>query len=234
MTNMTGQQLLKGRKQKGWNQEQAALKLGVSQPYLSLLEKDKRRVPSEVAHKAARVFNLSYVTLPLETKANKVEVTDNRTLATDLASLGYPPLSHLKGKGKKKNPAGILLSALKANDLESRLVEALPWVLLTFPELNWQWLINEAKVADLQNKLGFITNVARRLAERLGKDEVAALLKQQEKVLEHSRLMRETTLCHDSMTETEKRWLKANRSKEAKTWRLLTDLSPEHLSYYAT
>jgi hypothetical protein len=42
--------------------------------------------------------------------------------------------------------------------------------------------------------------------------------------LERSRLMREDTLCHESLTEAERRWLRKNRPAEAKHWRLLTDL----------
>ena len=44
---MDGQQLQSARKQKEWTQEQAAIKLGVSQAYLSLLEAGARRVPSQ-------------------------------------------------------------------------------------------------------------------------------------------------------------------------------------------
>ena len=72
---------------------------------------------------------------------------------------------------------------------------------------------------------------ARRLAEKLGKHETVSLLREQEAVLERSRLVREETLCHDSLTQSERRWLQSNRSDEAKHWNLLTDLSPEHLSH---
>jgi hypothetical protein len=110
------------------------------------------------------------------------------------------------------------------------LAEALPWVLVTHPDLNWEWLVRAAKVNDLQNKLGFVTSVARRLAEKLGNHETVSLLREQESTLERSRLVREETLCHDSLTQSERRWLRSNRSDEAKHWNLLTDLSPEHLS----
>jgi hypothetical protein len=115
--------------------------------------------------------------------------------------------------------------------LDSRLVEALPWIVLKFPDLDWQWLANAARVNDLQNRLGFVTGVARRLAERLGEQETAALLAREESALERSRLMHEDTLCHASLTETERRWLRKNRPREAKHWRLLTDLTPEQLDY---
>jgi hypothetical protein len=43
--------------------------------------------------------------------------------------------------------------------------------------------------------------------------------------------MREDTLCHESMTEAERRWLRERRPEEARHWNLLTGLVPEHLSY---
>jgi transcriptional regulator with XRE-family HTH domain len=227
---MTGADLRSGREQKGWTQEQAALKLSVSQPYLSLLEKGLRRVPDRLARKAASLFGLSATKLPVEAHWHSVQAKDDSALASDLAALGYPGLSYLKSR-RKKNPAEVVLSALKSKNLDIRLAEALPWVLLEHPELDWQWLMNAAKVNDLQNKLGFLTNVARRVAEKLGKNETATLLRAQESTLERSRLVQEETLCHDSLTQAERRWLKSNRSTEARHWNLLTDLSPEHLSH---
>ena len=99
--------------------------------------------------------------------------------------------------------------------------------------MDWHWLIRAAKVYDLQNRLGFVVSVARRLAEANGEREKAALLAQHEAELEPSRLAREDTLCHDSLTVAERRWLRKHRSPEARRWRLLTDLSPEHLSHAA-
>src|SRR5712691_13031255 len=103
-----------------------------------------------------------------------------------------------------------------ADNLDSRLAEALPWVLLKHPDLNWEWLVRAAKVNDLQNKLGFVTNVARRLAEKLGNHETVSVLREQELVLERSRLVHEETLCHDSLTQSARHWLQTNKSNEAK------------------
>jgi transcriptional regulator with XRE-family HTH domain len=227
---MSGTDLQAGREQKGWTQEHAARKLGVSQPYLSLLEKGTRRVPEKLARKAATLYGLSAAKLPLKTGWHNVPANNDDALASDLAALGYPGLSYLKSR-RKRNPAEVMLSALRTDNLDSRLAEALPWVLLKHPDLNWEWLVGAAKVNDLQNKLGFVTNVARRLAEKLGEQETVSLLREQESTLERSRLVREDTLCHNSLTQSERRWLRSNRSDEAKHWNLLTDLSPEHLSH---
>lgn len=228
---MTGRDLRLGRDQKGWSQEESASRLGVSQPYLSLLEKGARRVPEKLARKAAAVYGLSAVTLPVEVDWDTVQFKNEDSLASDLAALGYPGFSHLTRGRRKKNPAEVLLAGLSAGDLNSRLIEALPWLLLEYPDLNWSFLVNAAKVRDLQNRLGFATSLARRVAEKKGASERAEQLRLKESGLEQSRLLREDTFCHSSLTKSERKWLETSRPAEAKFWRLLTDLMPEHLSY---
>ena len=230
---MNGRDLRAGRKQKGWTQQEAASRLGLSQPYLSLLEKDVRRLPDRLARRVAATYGLSAVLLPPNAKWHAVPHANEDALALDLAALGYPGFSHLKSR-RKKNPAEVLLSALSAQDLNSRLTEALPWVILNYPNLNWESLIKEVKVRDLQNRLGFVTSVARRLAERQGNKVKAESLFEKEAALARSRLLLEDTLCHDSLTRAERQWLNKARSKDAKYWRLLTDLKPEHLNYAST
>lgn len=228
---MTGKNLRAARKQKGWNQQQAASKLGVSQAYLSLMEKGHRRVPERLAIKAVRIYGLSEVLLPVETSWDQASSADNTRLSLELAALGYPGLLYLRPQRRKMNPAELLLSALSNDNLDSRLIEALPWIVLKFPDLDWKWLTKAARVNDLQNRLGFVTGVARRLAEKRGESEKAEVLSREESALERSRLMREDTLCHDSLTDAERGWLRKNRPPEAKYWRLLTDLSPEQLDH---
>jgi len=84
----------------------------------------------------------------------KPPATTNRRLAAELAALGYPEFSHLPER--RRNPAEVLLEALAQNDL-ARLAEALPWVVLNYPDLNWNWLVPRVKANDLQNRLGFVT-----------------------------------------------------------------------------
>jgi transcriptional regulator with XRE-family HTH domain len=228
---MTGNDLRLGRVSKRWNQENAASKLGVSQSYLSLMEKGVRRVPDKLARKAVTVFALSPATLRMDTNLESVQPKNENTIAADLASLGYPGFAYLKTKRTKKNPGNVLLSALAARRLETRVAEALPWVLLQYPVLDWDSLISATKLRDLQNKLGFVTSLARRVAEKRGENDTAELLRKQERILDRSRLFLEDTFCNDSLTKAERRWLETHRPAEAKHWRVLTDLSPEHLSY---
>jgi len=149
-----------------------------------------------------------------------------------LAGLGYPGFAYVRS-GEPLNPAQLVLTALRQPDLEARLVEALPWVVARYPEMDWEWLVPRAKVHDLQNRLGFVVAVAGAVADRLGDEAAGSKLAEVEGSLEGARLAREDTLCHESMTEAERDWLRKHRSRTARHWNLLTDLSPEHLSYAA-
>ena len=118
-----------------------------------------------------------------------------------------PGVSRLSGiclpqKARRRNPAEVLLSALSAQRLDTRVIEGLPWLLLEYPDLDWKLLISAAKLRDLQNRLGLVTCVARMLAEKLGEFDKAELLRVQE-TLERSRLLLEDTLCNDSLTQAE-------------------------------
>lgn len=226
---MMSEQLKAGRVKAGLTQMEAAGRLGVSQPYLSQLEKGERPVTQELARLAAAVYGLPATALPIpETDAGKV--IGPGLLARQLAGLGYPGFAHLRAR--KANPAAVVLAALVQNDLETRLAEALPWVLLTYPELDWSWLICQVKLRDAQNRLGFLVAVAKELgigtSEFLPAVERLAMVEQQ---LERARLVREDTLCRDSMPTAERRWLEANRSPLARHWNLLTGLAADQLAY---
>jgi transcriptional regulator with XRE-family HTH domain len=228
MENMTTEDLRDGREDAKLTQAQAATKLGVSQPYLSLLEKGHRPVPAPLARKVVKLYGLPATALPLTETPSSADAHD---LAEGLAVLGYPGFSHLKAHKKKRNPAELMFVALNQNELESRLTEALPWVVWKFADLDWNWLVTHVKQNALQNRLGFVTDVARRWAQVRG--DAAVLLSQHETELDSVRLVREGTLCHDSLTNAEREWLRETRPEEAKHWNLLTDLKPEHLRYAA-
>jgi transcriptional regulator with XRE-family HTH domain len=227
---MKGYDLRLARKRAGYTQNRAAEKLGVSQPYLSLLERGERRAPERLLRRVLSAYNSAPTHFPLKADPRMVSPTDSATLARDLGALGYSGFAYLRG-GRRKNPAETLLSALSTRDLETRVTEGLPWLLLTYPDLDWKWLVSGAKEKGVQNRLGFLTNFARRVAQRNGESDKAELLRKYEAQLEPFRLFEEQTLCHDSMTKSEKLWLEENRPVEAKHWRVLTDLSPEHVRY---
>ena len=82
-----------------------------------------------------------------------------------------------------------------------------------------------------QNRLGFVAEVALQLALKAAKTDGSRKLREYVAVLDRSRLVKEDTLCHDSLTEAERTWLRANRPEEAKHWNLLTDMKAEDLPH---
>lgn len=229
---MTSTRLRSARKAAGLTQQQAAGRLGISQAYLALLESGRRRLTDELARKAARLYRLPPTELPLEEHPPDA-APDAATVARDLASLGYPAFAYLR-PGRRKNPASVLLAALSSDELETRLAEALPWLILQFPELDWDWLLAEAKQREIQNRLGFVVSLARRLSERrFGSHSKQGRLEEVEAGLDRIRLVREDTLCQQSLSEAERRWLRDSRPNAARHWNLLTDLALEHLPYAA-
>jgi transcriptional regulator with XRE-family HTH domain len=227
---MNNNELRMARLGKGLDQKQAAAKLGISQPYLSQLETGSREVPEHVARRALQIYDMPATGIPVNEQMKRLRPVDGDALARLLAALGYPGFAYLK-PARLKNPAEVLLRALAARNLDGRLAEALPWLPLAYPDLDWRWLADEARRHELQNRLGYVTNVARRVAEMRGERDKAAKLRAEEERLESARLYREDTLCQESMAEAERRWLRENRPPEAVHWRVFSDLQPEHLSY---
>jgi transcriptional regulator with XRE-family HTH domain len=227
---MAPAEMKQGRERVGWTQQAAASKLGVSQPYLSLLEAGNRRVPAELAMKAVELYGTPATALPLDESFDPPSSLDVQGLAEDLAGLGYPGFSHLHSK-RTQNPARVLFHALAQNDLESRFVEALPWVISRYPKLNWEWLVRRAKLYCLQNRLGYVTHLAYQLAERKSDRSAMDLLGPPQSLLEKARLAAEGTLCHDSLSQAERSWLRRVRPPDAAHWNLLTDLQSGQLPY---
>jgi hypothetical protein len=156
--------------------------------------------------------------------------TDPQRLARQLAGLGYPGFAHLRSL--KANPAAIVLECLLQKNLEVRLVEALPWVLLTYPDMDWSWLVRHAKLHDVQNRLGFLVALGKDLARTQPQFRGALEpLSSVEEQLERARLAREDTLCRDTMPVAERRWLEESRSPLARHWNLLTGLTADQLSH---
>jgi transcriptional regulator with XRE-family HTH domain len=218
------------RKQNGWSEQDAAERLGLSQSYLSMLENGKRPLTTRVARRAMRAFGLPASVLPPPRVQGH---WDSQRVAKQLAALDYPGFSYLRTHTPKENPAVVLLGALSNNQLEARMVEALPWLLLRYWDLDQAWLLDEAKRRDLQNRLGFVVALARRMSESStplnpARTETLAEL---EAKLDKSRLVKEDTLGKPPQTATEREWVMQNRIPEAKHWNMMSDLRPEHLQY---
>lgn len=208
---MTPHDLRAARLEKTWSQVEAAGRLGVSQSYLAMLERGRRRLPPKLAGRAVKLYGLTPTAVPPPPPEPPARLTA-ATLARDLAGLGYPGFAYLRPRNwTPKNPGHVLLSALAQDELESRLVEALPWLVLRYWTLDWNWVVREAKVRDLQNRLGFVVGLARQVAERTSEERKARVLADLEAQLHRSRLAREDTLCRGSLPEPERRWLSEHR-----------------------
>lgn len=227
---MNGKVILKERISRNWEQFETAGKLNVSQSYLSLLEAGKRPVTGKIARRAVSLFNLPPTALPLEnTKVLEDSKFDNH-LSLHLAGLGYPKFSHLR-KSKKVNPAVILMTALRIQNIQSRTLEALPWLIYQFSEMDWSKVINAAKLADAQNRLGFLLSLAHQKAKKQKDADKQNLFNNLLSDLEQSKLHQEDSFQRNNLTETEKKWLRKNRPENAKFWRVLSNLSIEHLVF---
>src|SRR3972149_634794 len=125
---MKGRDLRAARLGKRWSQVRAAARLGVSQPYLAMLERGQRPLTPKLALRVAQLYDLAPMAVPRSRREFPARV-DAATLAKDLAGLGYPGLAYLRARAwRPKNPGEVLLTALAQDDLEPRLVEALPWL----------------------------------------------------------------------------------------------------------
>ncbi len=123
------------------------------------------------------------------------------------------------------------MEALDSDNLDSRVTEALPWLPVAYPKLDWGWLTFNAKVLDRQNRLAFVVTLAAEIAAAKGDSAVGKALLGIVETLERSRLAAEDTLCNESMTKAEQKWLRTHRSATAKHWNLLTDLCVERLDH---
>ncbi len=220
---MTGTALRKARTNAGMSQIEAAERLGVSQTLLSLMEKGERSVTAAVARKAVARFDVSPVELPAFAQARH----DDNQLAKDFGALGYPGSSYLQST--PRNPAEVLLDALDRSDLDARLVEALPWLPLRYPNMNWEWLTGQAKLRNRQNRLGFVVALARKAAVRQAEHETVKHLAEPLDLLEEARLAKADTLCQESWPLSQRKFAHKHRSRLAAHWNLDTRLMEEHL-----
>jgi transcriptional regulator with XRE-family HTH domain len=229
---MTAEQWKTGRCEARLTQVKAAEVLGVSQPYLSQLEKGLREASRELVCKAAHLYKLPPTALPLTEPLDSREAHPDE-LQQELASLGYPGFEHVRASASTlSNPAEVVLRVVAQRDLDTRLVEALPWVLSKFTDLNWEWLRDRTKLRNAQNRLGYLVHLAKEAASKLPEGhEAAPVLSKWQQELEEARLANEGTLCRDSMPAAERAWLKTNRPAAAAHWRLVTSLTADQLSY---
>jgi hypothetical protein len=211
-------------------QQRAAERLGVSQAYLAMMETCRRRVTDRIGLKMVDLYRLPATALPLD--PGDPSTWNSASIAKAVANLGYSGFQHLRG-GRSLNPAVVLLAAISCSELEVRVMESLPWLVVAYHDLDWEWLTREAKLRDAQNRLGFVVRLGQQVAEKGNVAAARLKLRQALEVLDRARLAREDTLCQQSLSEAERRWLRKKRPADARHWNLLTDLNAEVLPYAA-
>ena len=68
----------------------------------------------------------------------------------------------------------------------SRTLEALPWLMFNFAEMNWEEVVKEAKLSDAQNRLGFLISLAYEKARQLNPENKKQIFKELLSKLEKS------------------------------------------------
>lgn len=228
---MTGKEFKLARQALGWKQSDVARRLGVSQTYVALLERGQRSFPPKLATKAVTLLRMSPLALPLGTPVP----ANAEFLVRQLSALGYPGFAHVRAV-RRKNPVQVLLAALRNDNLEARVAEALPWLLLQYGAMGEErkdWLVKQARLQALTNRLGFVVSLAKKVAERRGKTtlDVYRALVDLEQELDRTRLAQLDTFCQSYLSPAQREWLESTRPEAAKHWNLLTNWQPEHLKY---
>jgi len=224
MRALTGYELKAARLASARTQDDAAEKLGVTQAYLSMVESGTRVASTELAARAVAVLKVPATALPLGPYRRR-QRRDESYFQKASGALGYAGFAYMRGPAKL-NPAALLMEALDSDNLDSRVTEALPWLPVAYPKMDWNRLVFNAKALDRQNRLAFMLTLAAEIAATKGDSASKKVFLGVVDTLERSRLAAEDTLCKESMTTAERNWLRTHRPA-AKYWNLLTDLCVE-------
>src|SRR5260370_28232440 len=139
------------------------LRVWVVGNYYWQMERGYRRLPVRLVSRAVRKLHLAPTALPMQPLATQFVPVASDELASALARLGYEAFGHLSKRAKAYNSAYLVVGTLVHADLEVRIVEVLPWILSTFHDLDWLWLIAQGRLLTFQNRLGYLVVLARQL-----------------------------------------------------------------------
>ena len=207
-----GTSLRQWRRQNNLTQVDAATLLGVSQPYLSLLEKGARPLSGDLRGRLRLVHG-----------RRRAVPADDR-FRRELSALGYPGFAHVHPARPASAPDVVLMDALSQPTLDARTTEALPWLVRQYAgDLDWTWLVRQAKLRNLQNRMGFLFQLA-----ASGRPNETAMRRALEE-LDDARLVAEATFCWDAMPASVKQWMREHRSPEAAHWNVVTRMRPQDL-----
>lgn len=235
--NLDALSLLKSyRNARNLSQADLARALGVTQAYVSQVEAGRRPVTRKLAERLGALPDLPPAVLPPALAELDGQDAD---LAADLGALGYPPFAGGRPR-RARNPAAVVLAIISPRQVAPNVMNAVPWVLLTFPGIDAAWLTDQARRRNLQNRLGFLTDLAIELArarvarageaERDAASDALAALEALRAELEESRLANAGTLAR-VLGPAERQFFEEHRGAAARHWNLHTGLTAAQLPY---
>jgi transcriptional regulator with XRE-family HTH domain len=224
---MNGAEFREWRKKAGRTQVEAAREVGVRQPFVCAVEKGSRPVTTALRN---WLYSVCPESVTAVSPCGREETRSSELLKEDLGGLGYPGFAYLAVKPKKVDPLEVVLNALKTEDLDQRVTDALPWVLVHRSDLDYRRLTDEIRLCNLQNRLGFLLEVTVEATKKLHFNDAAVRLEPWLAWLRESRLYKEDTLCKKSLTEVERRRLQRRRPKAARFWRIYADLNSKEVA----
>jgi len=225
--SMSGSEFKTWRKKAGKTQVDAAKAVGVRQPFVCAVEKGLRPVTPTLSNWLYSVCPEALTATPTPERQATHSSEDLKEL---LGDLGYPGFAYLARAHRKVDSLEVLLDALKTEDLDQRVTEALPWVLAHRSDLDWRKLTDEVRLRNLQNRLGFLLEVTVEAARKLHWNDVATRLEPWLDWLRDARLFKEDTLAKKSLTQVERKRLRRSRPKAARFWRLFTDMNAKEVA----
>jgi transcriptional regulator with XRE-family HTH domain len=212
-------QLRRWRDRNKLTQVEAASLLGISQPYLSLIESGARPLTAAIR---GRIGNAAKH--EVASRDTVQEAADQR-FRRQLSALEYPGFAHIARARSKPRAEHLLLAVLTGPDVDARIVEALPWLVRQHAgQMNLPWLVRRARMENRQNRLGFVLALS-----RVKSSSISTALSE----LDRARLLEEATLCWDSMAPATRAWMRTHRSPLAQYWNVLTRLDSVDSSHAA-
>lgn len=158
-----------------------------------------------------------------------------RAIKDALGALGYPGFVSLFSEIEAEeghDPAVVLMAALACDRLEDSVLEALPWLVLRYGNLDWNWLVAEARRRSVQNRLGFVVSLALRAsAGSLGMEQLTRLAAIEEELFA-CRLPRQETRWL-RVPPAKREFIAARRGEEAAQWGVPSCLRPDELRFLA-
>jgi hypothetical protein len=156
-----------------------------------------------------------------------------RALKDALGALGYPGFLSLFSELEAEeghDPAVVLMAALACDRLDDAVVEALPWLVLRYENLDWHWLLAEARRRGVQNRLGFVVSLAvRAAAGSLGMERLTRLAAIEEELFACRLPKQETRWLR--VPPARRQFVAARRSAEAAQWGVSSCLRPDEIRF---